>query len=98
MSDKTQEDYDLEKVYDEKIYPLMAEVLKICKENNLPMFASFAYRHSQEDENETSFCTSTLLFPKRTPMELVEAKSALTEKPSGLFAFTITSEATAKKS
>lgn len=35
--------YNLESVYDEKISPLMTQIIAICKEHNMPMVASFAY-------------------------------------------------------
>lgn len=42
-----------EKIYDEKIAPLMKQIIQICKEEKIPMFADFQY--SNED-----FCTTTL--------------------------------------
>lgn len=98
MSDKSQETYDLEEVYDDKIAPLMTQILDICKANNLPMFATFAFSHDV-DEDDTGFCTSYLAFPGRAPMELVEAKSAVTKRhSSGVMIATITTQETAKKS
>jgi hypothetical protein len=46
--------WDLEKVYDEKISPLMTEILRVCKEHDLPMVACFQYATE-------SFCTSCIL-------------------------------------
>lgn len=42
---------DLEKVYDEKINPLMAQIIAICKEHNMPFVASFQY-------SDDGLCTS----------------------------------------
>jgi hypothetical protein len=53
------EDFDLETVYDEKIAPLMTEIIKICRANRLPMLATFQY--SKED-----FCTTFMPFEDRT--------------------------------
>lgn len=55
---------DLEAVYDEKIYPLMAQILAVCKEHRMPMIACFQF-------SETGLCTSTISNPaadKRFPM------------------------------
>ncbi len=50
--------YDHEKVYDDQISPLMQQIIKICKDNNIPMIASFEYKH---DTNEHSdMCTTYL--------------------------------------
>lgn len=50
--------YDLETVYDEQIAPLMTQIIAICREHNLPMVASFAYR--QDEEGGASFCSTVL--------------------------------------
>ena len=39
---KQPEHYNLESIYDEKISPLMRQIIDICKEHNMPMVASFA--------------------------------------------------------
>lgn len=44
---------DLEHIYDEKISPLMAQVLAICKKHGVPMFAEFQY-------SEDGFCKSRI--------------------------------------
>ena len=40
-----------EKIYDEKIAPLMTQIIEICKEHKLPMFATFQY-------DKYDFCTT----------------------------------------
>lgn len=42
-----------EEIYDKKIAPLMTEILKVCKEEGIPMFADFQY-------SDDGFCTSTI--------------------------------------
>ena len=42
-----------EKVYDEQIAPLMSQIIQICKDNDIPMFADFQY-------SDTDFCTSCI--------------------------------------
>ena len=57
----TQENFDLEKVYDEQIFPLMAQIIAICREHRMPLLASFLYRVTGEgDDQEQSFCTTVL--------------------------------------
>ena len=40
-----------ETIYDEKIHPLMDQIISICKEHGIPMFAEFQY-------SEDGFCKS----------------------------------------
>jgi hypothetical protein len=40
-----------ETIYDEKIHPLMDQIISICKEHEIPMFAEFQY-------SEDGFCES----------------------------------------
>lgn len=42
--------YDKEKVYDEKIYPLMKEIIKICKEEDIQMVFSCYLRNDEHGE------------------------------------------------
>ena len=50
--------FDLEHVYDEQIAPLMNEIIAICKEHQLPMLASFAYR--RDENGEYDCCTTSI--------------------------------------
>jgi len=61
-----------ESVYDEQISPLMAEIIKICKENKIPAFCSFGLDPNQEDDTEqedglpsTLWCTTSLPISER---------------------------------
>jgi len=36
--------YDKEQIYDEKISPLMTQIIQICKENDIKMVADFYLR------------------------------------------------------
>jgi hypothetical protein len=51
-------EWNKEDIYDEKIAPLMAEILKICKENELPIVCTIQYGCDEEDR--ALFCTSTI--------------------------------------
>ena len=50
--------FDLEALYDEKIAPLMTQIISICKDSGLPMMASFNYR--SDPGNEVSYATTSL--------------------------------------
>lgn len=52
-----------EKIYDEKIEPLMASILEICKKHKIAMIADFAL------DNDGSHCTSALLTGEFEPSE-----------------------------
>ncbi|WP_100913524.1 hypothetical protein [Pseudoalteromonas spongiae] len=41
--------FDKEAVYDEKIAPLMKEIIAVCKEHQIPALASFTFRNDEED-------------------------------------------------
>lgn len=47
-----------EEIYDERISPLMKEILTICKEHKIPMVASFA---CPNDDDPDLRCTSGLI-------------------------------------
>lgn len=51
-----------EEVYDEKIFPLMGEIIKICKENKITMFSSFGFDPIGEitEEEKTTSCNTVL--------------------------------------
>lgn len=85
--------YNLESVYDEKISPLMQQIIAICKEHNMPMVASFAYENSEEKGR--GCCTTTLTFEGRRIQEFAEATSII--RGNSLFsAFTVMSGAKAQ--
>lgn len=50
-----------EKIYDEKIAPLMSEVIKICQDNGIPIFAHFPLNN---DECDDLACTTSAPFGK----------------------------------
>jgi hypothetical protein len=73
--------YDLESVYDEKISPLMAEIIAICKEHKMPMLASFQFRYNEEEQS--SFCTTRLHWDDTPESEnLSAATKEIYRKPS----------------
>lgn len=79
---------DNEQIYDEQISPLMTKIIQVCKDNNIPMFATFAYK-------DEKLCTTSL------PPSQIGADSKITEttivklyntvyKQADVYAFTIT--------
>jgi len=49
--------YDKEEIYDEKIAPLMKEVIKVCKEEGINFLAHFYLAEETEEENHLH-CTT----------------------------------------
>jgi tRNA(His) 5'-end guanylyltransferase len=90
---RTTEQWDEEKAYDERIFPLMAQIIAICKERRIPMIASFAYAN----DDEVHHCTTALPFEGRT-VDVFESSRQLIYR--GFTAFMVTtrpaSEATTK--
>lgn len=56
--------FDAEAVYDEKIAPMMDQVIEICQAHGIPMIASFCYA-SQGDKDGHDYCTTIL--PRTLP-------------------------------
>lgn len=55
--------YDKEKVYDDKISPLMTQIIKICKEEKIHMIGSFYLKEETEEEN-AMLCTTYIQHEK----------------------------------
>ncbi len=41
-----------EKIYDEQISPLMQQIIKVCKEHKIPLFADFGFNPIPMEEDE----------------------------------------------
>ena len=68
-----------EQIYDSQINPLMAEILRICQENKIPMLADFDL---SSESNEGLKCTSQLLNPEWRPgSEMLAAAHLLKPYP-----------------
>ncbi|MGN6107068.1 MAG: hypothetical protein ACTHU0_18320 [Kofleriaceae bacterium] len=85
-----------EAVYDERIAPLMQQVIAICKEHGINAFAEFSLGYD-EASDQTLFCTTVLPVDKGDA-EGHEVITSLAQHrrrlmASGLVAFTITEEA-----
>lgn len=66
--------YDLEKVFDETIHPLLKTIVNICNEYSIPMVTSFQYKNSA---SQVMLCTSIVVPPKRTCDKLTKAVKVL---------------------
>ena len=84
-----------EPFYDERISPLMIQIIALCKEAKINMAAQFSLGHD-EDHESTLFCTTVLPDVDKDDEEGAERMSKLRRvmyPPSPMFAaFTITTE------
>lgn len=70
-----------EEVYDAEVYPLMAQIIAICKRNKIAMLASFTL-DAAEERNATAFLLSDEYQPHAS---LLSAREAMfDEQPSHL--------------
>ncbi len=84
------EPYDLELVYDEQIAPLMTQIIAICKANQMPMVASFAYACDGAGDGDYRLCTSSVPRPGQTPRSFSAFARGIVEPQAALIAVTIT--------
>lgn len=86
MSEEKTAEYDLEEVYDERIAPLMSEIIAICQEHKMPMVATFQYA-VLDDGSETpgpNWCTTILQWDGRDLMgRALDAANAVNPKKRG---------------
>lgn len=77
-----------EQVYDDEIFPLMKQVIAICKEHKIAMLADFALGFDEESQSDVK-CTTVLLEDDYEPTdEQLEAYDHLRPKQQ-FMAFTI---------
>ena len=56
--------FDKETIYDERIAPLMKEVIQICKSEGIPLVAQFYLKQQHPDadeENGAMYCTTSIV-------------------------------------
>ncbi|MDF2790461.1 MAG: hypothetical protein K0S80_3562 [Neobacillus sp.] len=62
--------YDKEEIYDNKISPLMKQIIEICKREEIPMAASFFIKEELQDEEfyegQPMYCSTVLAFKGKT--------------------------------
>ena len=78
-----------EQIYDEQINPLMAQIIKICDENNIPFVFSAQLTTDEEDEDGAMLCTSCNL-PDDAHQCLREATSIIYQRRTGTLSMIVT--------
>lgn len=79
-----------EKIYDEQINPLMAQIIEICKANKIAMICDFALGFEDGDDNQLK-CLSAILEDDCEPSpEMLKAYECLRPRNPAFVAFTIT--------
>lgn len=79
-----EETWDKEAIYDEKIAPLMTQIIAICNEHHIPMLATFQYK--LDGGGDGGLCTTALLSEEwGTAKQLVAALNLIR---TGFAAFT----------
>lgn len=66
--------YDKEQIYDEKIFPLMKQVIEICQENDIQTLFSC---YLKTDENGDMMCTTYLSSKEQTSDKLTDARKVI---------------------
>jgi len=82
---------DKEAIYDEQISPLMAQIIKICRDNNINMATTFSLDYNEEAD-ETLFCTTVMPLDESDEkgMErIVECGKVMYPPAPQSFAFTV---------
>lgn len=69
--------YDLEKVIENQIRPLLTTIINICNEYEIPMVASFQYKNTP---SKVRLCTSIVNPPDRTDQRITNAITELLHK------------------
>lgn len=80
---------ELERVYDEQIFPLMAQIIAICKEHKMPMLADFSLGFDECSEEDLK-CTTALLSDDFGPPENMLRALTMLRTPPSFVAMAIT--------
>lgn len=85
----TTEIYDHEDIYDNKISPLMKQIIDICDTHKIPMMCSFAYKNTND---RGFYCCDTILnsYENRIVQDFHDAYSLLYSRRRSAFGLTIT--------
>lgn len=84
---ETKDSYDLEKVYDEQIAPLMTKIIAVCNEHKMPIFATFQYAATEDDE---FVCTTNSLHADTRRLGNIANLLATLNRSGSFAAFMIT--------
>jgi hypothetical protein len=84
--------YDKESVYDEKIAPLMHEIIKVCKAEGIPMLADFYLKSSDmtPEEQDDMHCITYIPVEGNIPGHFPDIKSRLYNRGEKVWAAAIT--------
>lgn len=82
--------WNKESVYDDQIYPLMAQIIDICKEHELPIVCTVQFADTEEDG--PCFCTTTLTHWPHTDNKMRRLNVAHHPERAVAFAETITTQ------
>jgi hypothetical protein len=66
-----------EEFYDDKISPLMTQIIALCKEGEIPMLADFALDWNEDDQDFLKCTTVILNKAWEPPEEMIEAAKVL---------------------
>ena len=82
-----------EEVYDEKIFPLMAQIIDICKEYKMPFIASFACPNDEDpDLRATSYLNGPEYIGDKSGFPEALSDIRYGRQRSGLVALTVTTD------
>ena len=79
---------DNEAFYDEKIAPLMAQIIALCKERDIPHVCCFQIQGKDFNDGDPLLCSTTRIDPKNTVKALLRAFKEIRQKPE-IFTMTI---------
>ena len=69
-----------ETFYDERVFPLMGEIIKMCKEKGISMLASFELDFD-EDDGQPLMCSTQIILPDCESPTLRKAADVLYPPP-----------------
>ncbi len=83
-----------ELAYDERIYPLMKEIIELCKEHRINMAAQFMLDPKHDDPDDIVMCTTVLGVDHadEVGMEQVNKVRAAMRQAPAFFALTVVSK------
>jgi hypothetical protein len=79
-----------EEIYDNEINPLMAKIIGICKEHDIPLVAAFQINDDRSPEPDgVMLCRTVLTYGENVSERLHQAARELKPKHPTFMAFTI---------
>ncbi len=78
-----------EEAYDAELFPLMSQVIEVCKRHGIPVFAAFEI--TDADDEEPGWCTTSIVPADSSPQLLDIARRWESVRRPALVALTIVS-------